>query len=108
MEPQIDGAEIRQWRKEKGLSREEVGELCNVSASTVHNWESGRNKPHGKAAETIARLLAGEISVTPLTPLEERLLDELQAKHGFKNREDLLKKLVLDAIGESPSPKKGK
>ncbi|MCW1885593.1 helix-turn-helix domain-containing protein [Luteolibacter flavescens] len=108
MDSHFEGGALRAWRKEKGLSREEIGELCGVSASTVHNWESGRNKPHGKAAETVERLIAGEIAVTPLTPLEGRLLSELQSRRGFASREELLKALVLESIvlDQLPSPQK--
>lgn len=95
---EFDGENLRTWRKEKGLSREEVGQLCSVSASTVHNWESGRNKPHGKAAETLHQLLLGEIAVFPLTSLEERLLIELQSRRGFASREELLRALVVEEI----------
>lgn len=105
MDIQIDKAEIRAWRKEKGLTRDEVGKLCSVSASTVFNWESGRNKPHGKAAETLQGLISGEIAVFPLTPLEERLLNELQARRGFASREDLLRALVIEDIEKGPSAK---
>lgn len=107
MQSNFEGAQLRAWRKRKGMSRAEVGDLCSVSASTVHNWESGRNTPHGKAAETVERLLAGEIAVTPLTPLEDRLLNELQERRGFVTREELLKHLVLEALG-SEEPKKPK
>lgn len=101
MEPTISGKEIKEWRKAKGLSPQDVAGMCSVSASTVYNWELDRNKPHGKAAETLRRLIDGEIAAFPLTPLEDRLLRELMAKHSIANREELLKKLVLDSI-ESP------
>ncbi|MES2706365.1 MAG: helix-turn-helix transcriptional regulator [Verrucomicrobiota bacterium] len=97
---EFDGNAVRSWRKQRGLSREEIGRICGVSASTVHNWEAGRNQPHGKAAETIRQLVSGEIAVMPLTPLEERLLNDLQRRRGAKTREDLLKLLVLEEISQ--------
>lgn len=99
---EFDGDAIRSWRKQKGLSRQEIGKVCGVSAATVHNWEAGRNRPHGKAAETLRLMISGETAIIPLTPLEERLLNELQARRGLATREDLIKSLLLEELARKP------
>ncbi len=94
----MNGPEIRQWRKTRGLSREELARLCSVSYAAVANWELGRNQPHGAALQKLQSLMSGEISVTPLTPQEERLLDELVGRGGFGSREEFLLNALLQQI----------
>lgn len=100
--------QIKQWRESKGLDRKQLAALCSASPATVANWELGRNTPHGAAADRLQKMISGEVSVMPLTPQEERLLDELVSRHGFESREAFLTEKLLEAI-KSPitqTPKK--
>ena len=38
-------ANIRKFRKERGLTQEQLAEVFNVSARTVSRWETGNNMP---------------------------------------------------------------
>ena len=48
------GDKIREWRKSKGLTQEELGELVGVSIRTVINYEKGSCYP--KSHEIYAKL----------------------------------------------------
>ena len=39
------GVFLKELRKEKGLTQEELGEQFNVSSRTVSRWETGTNMP---------------------------------------------------------------
>lgn len=39
------GDKLRELRKEKKVSQEEIGKLCGVAKNTVSNWENNINKP---------------------------------------------------------------
>lgn len=39
------GSFLKELRKEKGITQEQVAEKLNVSARTVSRWETGRNMP---------------------------------------------------------------
>ena len=39
------GAFLRELRKEKNLTQEQLAEVFNVSARTVSRWETGSNMP---------------------------------------------------------------
>lgn len=39
------GRRIQKYREERGLSRNEVAELLNVTLPTIHRWESGIRMP---------------------------------------------------------------
>lgn len=41
--------DIRNIRKEYGLSQQKFAELFGISVSTLRNWEQGRRKPTGTA-----------------------------------------------------------
>lgn len=112
MSEEFDGNALREWRKAKGLRREDVAAACHVSVVAVHNWENGRNKPHPALLPTLARLMSGEIALIPLTAVEEKLLDEAVSRGRFAGREDFLASALLQVIrgnlsvqeAETPSP----
>ena len=39
------GDRLRELRKNKKISQEEIGKLCGVAKNTVSNWENNINKP---------------------------------------------------------------
>lgn len=39
------GTFIKELRKEKGLTQEQLAEILNVSGGTVSRWETGTNMP---------------------------------------------------------------
>ena len=57
---------IKELRKGKGLTQEQVSELVGVSLQTVRRWEWGETMPNSKLLSDLAKVL----DTTP-----ERLLD---------------------------------
>lgn len=45
MNQQKIGAFLKELRKQKGLTQEQLAEKCNVSNRTVSRWENGNNMP---------------------------------------------------------------
>ena len=43
--PMTIGEKIQYYRKQKGLSQEELGQLLTVSRQTVSQWETGQTSP---------------------------------------------------------------
>lgn len=50
------GEKIRQFRKEKGLSQQELGEMLGVSAVSVSKWERGQTQPDINTLRAMADL----------------------------------------------------
>jgi putative transcriptional regulator len=61
--------DVRQLRKDLGLSQSEFAMLIGVSVSTLQNWEQGRRRPEGPA-----RALLRVVRTHP-----EAVLEALQA-----------------------------
>ena len=99
----MNAEKIRAFRASKGLTQEELGKLCGVGKSSVSQWESGVTEPSGPSRVILEDYLSGDRALIPLTPLEEKLLNELLERSGLESREELLKKLVLDAIATEPA-----
>ena len=45
MEPKKIGAFLKELRREKGITQEQLGEMLGVSGRTVSRWETGFNMP---------------------------------------------------------------
>jgi transcriptional regulator with XRE-family HTH domain len=48
----LASGQARRLRERAGLTQQEVGQACGVTATAVARWESGDRLPHG---ETLAR-----------------------------------------------------
>lgn len=92
--------DIKAYRTRKGMTQTELGNLCGVGKSSVSHWESGVTEPSGSAKMILEELLNGDRMIIPLTPLEERLLNQLQKRRGHSTREELIKALVLEDLSK--------
>ena len=54
--PTLTGAELQTLREACHLSRDELGQLCDVAARTVKHWENGRAGVPADVAALVARL----------------------------------------------------
>lgn len=98
----MKGQKIREWREEKGLSRDQLADLCSVSYATVANWELDRNAPRGAALKTLRELMEGkDLTIHTLSQFEMTVLDEIVKRRGFRSREDFLTHELRQAIVEN-------
>lgn len=84
--------EIKELRKEKKLTQEQLGEVCGVRNSSVSRWEKGVDSPSGPALKILQQLRDGDLVVSEVSDLEVGLLDQNVKVGGFKDREDYLTK----------------
>lgn len=54
-------ARIREFRKERGLSTDELGELVGRSKSAVESWETGRTQPDADKLIELCRIFHVDI-----------------------------------------------
>ena len=50
------GQRLKEARKKKGLTQQQLGELLGVSFSTVNRWEKGHHEPTLLAKERLKNL----------------------------------------------------
>jgi transcriptional regulator with XRE-family HTH domain len=48
---------LAEWREEKGLTQQELGDRLDKSDVTISRWETGKRKPSDKAKADIAYAL---------------------------------------------------
>lgn len=63
---EIVGANIRKYRRMRGLTQAELGRRIGVKNNTISQYESGRNSPEQNMIYSIAKEL--EVSVSDLFP----------------------------------------
>ena len=72
------GEVIRKYRKEKGLTQEEMANRLGVTTPAVNKWENGASLPDVTMLAPIARLLGITVD-TLLSFREELTMDESRA-----------------------------
>lgn len=76
--PNHVGDMIKKYRKKRGLTQKQLGELCNIADSNIRKYESGRQNPKYETLEKIATVL----DIHPLVLLgqiSEGLSNELKS-----------------------------
>ena len=68
------GQIIREYRKNKGITQEEMANRLGVTAPAVNKWENGNSQPDIMLLAPIARLL--NITLDTLLSFEEELTEE--------------------------------
>ena len=84
------GDNIRNLRKAKGLSQDELAAKLNVVRQTVSKWENGLSVPDSEMLITIAEELDTTVSNLldeAITPPEETELQKLSAKLEIVNKQ---------------------
>lgn len=59
-------AKLAYWRRVRGFTQEELGQLMRVTGRTVRNWELDESTPTRAQAEMLARLL--RVNIRELFP----------------------------------------
>ena len=80
---------LRELRKQKGLTQEELAELLFVSRTAVSKWESGRGYPNIDSLKAIAKLFG--VTIDDLLSGDELLtIAEEDARQKEKHYCDLV------------------
>lgn len=87
------GNRIRKYRKDRGLTQEQLADMINVSKSRISNWEQGINRPDADVLADMCRAL----NVSPSELLDVHLSDEDFTDHerkvieAYRSRPDMQK-----------------
>lgn len=99
------GNRIRKYRKESGLTQEQLAERINITKSRVSNWEQGINRPDADILGAICRAL----NVSPSDLLDVHLTDDELNAHekkvikAYRTKEDLQQAVdILLGIEDTP------
>ena len=99
------GNRIRKYRKESGLTQEQLAERINVNKSRISNWEQGINRPDADILGAICRAL----NVSPSDLLDVHLTDDELNAHekkvikAYRTKEDLQQAVdILLGIEDTP------
>lgn len=87
----LTGAEIKELRKKKGYTQEQLAAIVGVTRSSVYAWERGTYAPEGKNAVALADALG--VDVTLLMPIQQEgpcLLQRMGRvhRHRYEMRDD--------------------
>lgn len=88
------GTRIRELRKAKGLTLQQLGDTFGISRASVSEWESGRSKPDANKLVRLADLLD--------TTVEYLLNGDMNEGTSFKNSAATRRKLRGGNIGLNP------
>ena len=90
------GEVIRKYRKQKGMTQEEMATILGVTTPAVNKWERGKTLPDVALLAPIARLLS--ISTDELLSYKDNLTDEEINQYLHIIREDLENKDFNDVF----------
>jgi transcriptional regulator with XRE-family HTH domain len=95
-EPMI-GSIIKELRKKKGLTQEELAKAVGVSRLTVSMWESGKASPKAEFLKKLAEVL--EVNVNDLLGLEDKLTTGALMGDLFSVKE-IADKFLKEVLGQ--------
>ena len=92
------GGRIRLYRKQSGLTQEQLASKINVTKSRVSNWEQGINRPDADILADICRalnvspsdLLDGHLSTDELTDHERKVIRAYRSKPEIQQAVNIL------------------
>ena len=92
------GSRIRRYRKENGLTQEQLADKINVTKNRVSNWEQGINRPDADILADICRalnvspsnLLGVYLSSDDLNERERRVIQAYRDKADMQKAVDIL------------------
>ena len=99
------GSFLKQLRKEKGITQEQLAEAFNVSNRTVSRWETGNNMPDISILVDIAdyynisipEIINGERK-SEMMKKEERELAKSMSDYATTEKENIFKEMKVQSI----------
>jgi len=68
---EIIGKKLKQLRKSKGMTQEQVAERVDITRSTISNYEIGRRTPHLKDLSALADVFGVGLDYFGVSPKDE-------------------------------------
>lgn len=81
------GKKIKELRKSKGLTQDEVAAKVDITRSTISNYEIGRRTPHLKDLQKIADTFGVGLDYFGVAQQDEVFNALMRAKHVFDSPE---------------------
>lgn len=82
---EIIGKKLKQLRKAKGMTQEQVAEKVDITRSTISNYEIGRRTPHLKDLSAIAAVYGVGLDYFGISPKDEAFDLIARARDIFQN-----------------------
>lgn len=79
------GMKLKQLRKDKCLSQQELADRAKITRSTISNYEIGRRTPHLKDLQRLATILGVGLDFFGVQPQDEAFELVARAKQVFDN-----------------------
>ena len=83
---EIIGKKLKQLRKAKGMTQEQVAEKVDITRSTISNYEIGRRTPHLKDLSAIAAVYGVGLDYFGISPKDEAFDLIARARDIFENK----------------------
>ena len=81
------GKKLKQLRKSRGLTQEQVAEKVEITRSTISNYEIGRRTPHLKDLSALASVFGVGLDYFGISAKDEAFELIARAKEIFKSNE---------------------
>ena len=81
------GKKLKQLRKSRGLTQEQVAEKVEITRSTISNYEIGRRTPHLKDLSALASVFGVGLDYFGISAKDEAFELIARAKEIFKSDE---------------------
>ncbi|HZK41626.1 MAG TPA: helix-turn-helix transcriptional regulator [Clostridia bacterium] len=95
MDNQVIGNNIAKWRKEKGMTQDQLAEQLSVSAQAVSKWENGISLPDITLVPKLAQIF--QVSIDQLFSREAEPETKYVAPEDRKDPDKMLLKIVVDS-----------
>lgn len=80
------GKKLKQLRKSKGMTQEQVAEKVDITRSTISNYEIGRRTPHLKDLSALASVFGVGLDYFGITRKDEAFELIARAKDIFESK----------------------
>ncbi len=79
------GRKLKQLRKSRGMTQEDVAEKVKITRSTISNYELGRRTPHLKDLQKLAKIFNVGLDYFGISDADEAIDLLERAKEVFQN-----------------------
>ena len=81
---EVIGKKLKQLRKSRGMTQEDVAERVRITRSTISNYEIGRRTPHLKDLSALAAVFGVGLDYFGISPKDEAFDLIARAKEIFE------------------------